>query len=174
MKISLIVAAAGNGVIGRDGEMPWRLAADLRRFKALTMGHHLLVGRKTWEAIGRPLPGRKMLVVTRRDMDLGAEAELGSVSAASSPEVGVERARVAGETELFVAGGGEIYRALLPRADRLYFTRVHGEIEGDTYFPGLDLAGWQLVEREELPADAKNTHPTTFAIYDRPATRPAG
>ena len=170
MRLSFIVAAGEDGVIGRDGDMPWRLSTDLRRFKALTMGHHLILGRKTWEAIGRPLKGRKMLIVTRRK-DFRIEGDPPGVEICGSPEEALERARADGETEVFVAGGGEIYRALLPRADRLYLTRVHGEIEGDTFFPEVDLAGWREVEREELPADEKNSHPTTYGVWDRLLSR---
>jgi len=162
MRVSLIVAVSEGGIIGRDGGMPWHLSADLRRFKALTMGHHLIVGRKTWEAIGRPLPGREMIVVTRRRGDAPP-----GVTVVASPEAALAHAEKAFETEAFIAGGGELYRALLPRADRLYWTRVHGEIEGDTTFPPIDLTTWREVHREELPADEKNSHATTFSIYER-------
>lgn len=173
MKLSFIVAAGEDGVIGREGDMPWRLSADLRRFKALTMGHHLLLGRKTWESIGRPLKGRKMLVITRRE-GFRIEGDPPGVEVCRSPAEAVERARACGETEAFVAGGGEIYRALLPRADRLYLTRVYGEIEGDTFFPELDLSEWREVSREELPADERNSHRTTYAVWDRVAGAEGG
>lgn len=164
MKLSLIAAAGTNGVIGRGGRMPWHLPADLKRFKELTLGHHLLLGRKTFEAIGRPLPGRRMVVVSRR-----AGYAPQSVEVVASPEEAVARAAAAGESEAFVAGGGEIYRALLPRADRVYLTRVEGTFDGDTYFPPLPEADWRLSFREDRPADEKNPYALSFLVYDRRA-----
>jgi len=162
MKISLIVATAENGVIGRDGGLPWRLPADLAAFKRRTMGHHVLLGRRTWESIGRPLPGRRMLVVSRQAaLDLPE-----GVRRVGSPEEGIEVAAAAGENELFVAGGGELYRALLPRAGRVYLTRVLAEVEGDTRFPRLDAA-WTRVQAEERPADERNEHSVRFEVWER-------
>src|SRR5262245_37513826 len=129
MRISLIAAMAENGVIGRGGQLPWRLEADLARFKQLTMGHTVIMGRKTWESIGRPLPGRRMIVVTRQ----GRYAADG-IEVAGNLEAALEAARVAGEEEAFIIGGAEVYRQALPLADRLYMTLVLAEIEGDTKF----------------------------------------
>jgi len=165
MRLSIIVAVADNGVIGRDDELPWRLSADLRRFRELTTGHHLVVGRRTWESIGRPLPGRRMLVLTRGEPELPD-----GVEAVGSFEAAVDRARRRGEEELFVGGGAAGYAAALERADRLYLTRVHATVEGDVRFPDADLTGagdWEVVRREEIPADEDNDHPTTFLVYDR-------
>lgn len=162
MKLSIIVAVARNGVIGRDNDLPWRLSADLKRFKALTMGHHVLMGRKTFESIGRALPGREIIVASRRELELPEH-----VHRAASVPAGIERARSYDEDELFVAGGASIYEATLPLCDRIYLTRVRAEIEGDVRFPNVDLSSWNEVEREELAADDKNEYPTTFLIYER-------
>ncbi len=162
MRVSFIVAADLGGVIGLGGGLPWRLPADLRRFKALTMGHHLIVGRKTFEAIGRPLPGRTMVVVSR-----GALVTPEGVLVAASPDVAVELAEAAGASEAFVAGGGEIYRALLPRADRVHLTRVEARFEGDTFFPDLDPSAWRLAWREDHPADETHGVPFSFQVWER-------
>ncbi len=165
MKISIIVAIADNGVIGRDNELPWRLSADLQRFKALTMGHHLLLGRKTFEAIGRPLPGREMIVVSRGTPELPDGVHL-----ASSILDGIERARSYAEEELFVAGGASIYAVTLTDCDRVYLTRVHDDVDGDVLFPAVDWSLWDEVSRQEIPADERNEYATTFTVYDRTAT----
>jgi len=160
--ISLIVAVAENGVIGRRGELPWRLSADLRRFKELTMGHAIIMGRKTFESIGRPLPGRRMIVVTR-------QADYRAVGA--DVVGGLEEAyRAAGaprETEAFVIGGAEIFAQAKPQAEHVYLTRVHATVEGDALFPPLDLNQWRLVSSELHAADAKNEYPFTFEVYER-------
>jgi dihydrofolate reductase len=162
MKISIIVAVADNGVIGRDNDLPWRLSADLRRFKTLTMGHHLLLGRKTFASIGRPLPGREMIVVSRSQPELPEGVHL-----AESIEAAIERARAYDEDELFVAGGASVYAALLGRCDRIYLTRVHAEVDGDVRFPDFDAKQWDEVRREEIPADEDNEHATTFSVLER-------
>ncbi len=162
MKVSIIVAVAENGVIGRDNDLPWRLSADLKRFKALTMGHHLLMGRKTFESIGRPLPGREMIVLSRADPVLPDGVHL-----SRTVEEGIKRARSYGEDELFVAGGASIYAATLPLASRMYLTWVRADVEGDVRFPELDLTVWTEVSREEVEAGEANEHPTAFCIYER-------
>lgn len=171
MEISLIVAVAENGVIGREGALPWRLSHDLRRFKRLTMGHHLVVGRKSYESIGRPLPGRTLLIVTRQpDYAPPAAApgdDRGSVAVVHSLDAACERARRAGESELFVAGGGEIYRLALPRADRIYRTRVHVRSDGDVTFPQLAGEEWTVRESERYGTDERNEYPTTFERLER-------
>ena len=162
MKISIIVAIADNGVIGSDNELPWRLSADLKRFKALTMGHHLLVGRKTFDSIGRRLPGREIIVISR-----GAPALPDGVELAASVNGGIERARSCGEEELFIAGGASIYAVTLTECDRVYLTRVHGDVPGDVLFPKVDWSRWNEASRQEIPADERNEYPTTFSVYDR-------
>jgi dihydrofolate reductase len=158
--ISLIVAAAENNVIGRDGRLPWHLPADLRRFKSLTMGKPIVMGRRTFESIGKPLPGRRNIVVTRR---AGYEAPgcevVGSIDAALAAAVDAD--------EIMVIGGGDVYRQLLPRADRIFFTRVHFECDGDAIFPELDADEWRVAEEETHAADAANEHAFTAITLER-------
>lgn len=160
MTISLIVAISANGVIGRQGDLPWRLSADLRRFKQLTMGHHLVMGRKTFESIGRLLPGRTTVIVTRNP---GYRVD-GAVIANSLDDA---LRACEGDDQVFIVGGAQIYEAALPRVDRLYVTRVHAEVMGDTRFPDPDLTGWRLVTEERGAADEKNDHPHSFCMYER-------
>ena len=164
MKISLIVAMAEGGVIGRAGTLPWHLPADLARFKRLTMDHHLIVGRRTWDSIGRSLPGRRMLVVSRRALDLALPD---GVRGVTSLDAALAIAAAAGEDEAFVAGGAALYREALPHADRLYVTWVRAEVTGDTFFPAVEPADWREVAREEVAADDRNPIATSFAVYDR-------
>ena len=160
MTVSIIVAVADNGVIGRDGGLPWKLSSDLRRFKAITMGHHLVMGRRTWESVGRPLPGRTTVVVSRqRDLEL----PLG-VLRADSLEDALELA--AGDEEVFVTGGAGIFAEAMEIADRLYLTRVHATVQGDTVF-APHLEGWRMVSREELPAGGRDEHPHSFEVWER-------
>lgn len=163
MTRSLIVAMSSNRVIGRDGDLPWHLPADLRHFKATTMGHHLIIGRATWDEVGRPLPGRTMVVVTR---NRGFAAE--GVLVAHSLEEALALAH--GDDEPFIGGGAEIYRQALVAdlVDRIYLTRIHAHVEGDTFFPPFDPDDWLLADRVDHPADEKNEFPYTFERYDRP------
>ena len=162
MKASIIVAAAENGVIGRNNQLPWRLRADLRRFKELTMGHAIIMGRKTYESIGRPLPGRRMIVIT-------GQAGYAALGAAIVPDFGeaITEADKHGETEAFVIGGAAVFEQALLIAERLYLTRVHAFVEGDVYFPPLDPAAWRLLESQPHDADEKNEFPFTFERYER-------
>lgn len=164
MRVSIIVAAAANGTIGRGNRLPWHLPADLRRFKLLTMGHHLLMGRKTWESVGKPLPGRPIVVISRRGLDLPE-----GVQSAASVHEAVSLARAAGESEAFLSGGGEIYRQALAEGlvDRVYLTRIHHDFDGDASFPELDREVWRLVEREDRAADEKNPYDFSYLTYDR-------
>lgn len=162
MRVALIAAWSDGRVIGRDGRLPWHLPADLARFRALTTGHHLIVGRRTWESIGRPLPERRILVITSSDPELPP-----GVRAAPSPEAALELAEAAGDGEPFVAGGRRVYEATLPRADRLYLTRVHAELPGDTHFPPIDLSQWRQLERHDHPADERHAWPYSFLVYER-------
>jgi dihydrofolate reductase len=158
--ISLIVAMAQNGVIGRDNALPWRLPADLKRFKEFTLGKPILMGRKTFEAIGRPLPGRANLVLTR-DRDWRTPGVI--------PVHSVEEALLQTRTceELVAIGGAEIYRLLLPLARRIYLTHVQADIPGDTYFPAFDPAQWDDIEFRSLPADERHAYPVTFVTLER-------
>jgi dihydrofolate reductase len=161
--VSLIVAMSSNGVIGRDGDLPWHLPADLRHFKATTMGHHLIIGRATWDELGRPLPGRTMVVVTR-NRDFSADGVLVAHSVEEALSL------VVGDDGPFIGGGAEIYRQALDAGfvDRVYVTRIHAEVEGDTFFPNIDLDGWLLADRVDHPADEKNEFAYSFERYDRP------
>ena len=160
MRITLIAAVADNGVIGRGNDIPWRLPEDWRRFKRTTMGHHLIMGRRTWESIGRPLPGRRTVVVSRGEPELPAGVDL-----AHSFEEALDLARETGETEAFVAGGAEIYRRALPEAERLLLTRVHATPEGDTHFPEWNRDDWELASREPHAADERHPVPFTFETW---------
>jgi len=154
------VAVASNGVIGRDGELPWRLPADLAHFKETTMGKPIVMGRRTWESIGRPLPGRDNIVITRRS-DYVAE---GCQVVHSLPEA----LRAAGEAEeVMIIGGAGLYEEALPLARRIEMTRVHGEIPGDTCFPWLNQLDWEEVRREEREADDDNAWPLSFITLER-------
>ena len=160
MRLSLIVAVSNNRVIGRGGQLPWRLSADLRRFKQLTMGHHLIMGRKTYESIGRLLPGRTTIVVTRQP----EYTVPGGLVARSLDEA---RQLAAGDDEAFVIGGAEIYGLALPLVERIYFTRVDTTVAGDTFFPELLETDWRLAASEVHSADEKNEYDYRFEIYDR-------
>jgi dihydrofolate reductase len=158
MRLSAIVAMATNRCIGRNNTLPWRLPADLKRFKQLTLGHTLIMGRKTYESIGRPLPGRTTLVVTRQ-RDYAPEG----VQVAHSLEEALELAR---GDEVFIAGGADLYRQTLERVRRLYLTRIDREYAGDTFFPELDLPTWRLLAEEHHPA-TDTTPPFSFLTYER-------
>jgi len=159
----LIVAAAENGVIGRAGQLPWHLPDDLKRFKALTMGKPMLMGRRTFESIGRALPGRTSLVLTR---SRGSAAPPGARLVHSLDEA-LEETRRLGAAELAVIGGAEVFRLALPVARRIELTRVHADVDGDVYFPPLDPRDWREIERSEHPADARHAHATTFSVLER-------
>jgi dihydrofolate reductase len=164
-RLSILVAMAKNRVIGRGGQLPWRLSADLKRFKALTMGHHLIMGRKTFESIGRPLPGRTSIVLTRQPAQLAQRIGTSGPLLAASLDDALAQAK--GDEEVFVVGGAEVYALSLPRADRLYVTWVDADVKGDTFFPELDWRAWRPVSDQSHPADAKNEYATRFVIYDR-------
>jgi dihydrofolate reductase len=161
MKVSIIVAISENGVIGRDGGLPWRLSGDLRRFKELTMGHDMIMGRKTYESLARPLPGRTMIVLTRQP---GYSAAAGVLVARDLDEA---LALAAADDEVFVIGGAEVYRQALPLAERIYLTLVHTKIQGDPRFPDFDRNQWRETQRTPHAADEKNEYDTTFCILDR-------
>lgn len=166
-RLSLIVAMTRSGVIGRGGTLPWRLSADLKQFKALTMGHAILMGRKTFESLGRVLPGRTSIVITRQP-DFAAPPD---VRVAHSLE---DALLLTGSDESpFVIGGGEIYRQAIDCASRLYVTWVEAEVDGDTHFPDWDRSQWRLTEQVCHSADAKNEYEYTFAVYDRRISRTA-
>lgn len=156
--ISLVVAASTNNVIGVAGELPWHLSDDLKRFKALTMGKPIVMGRKTFESIGRALPGRQNIVITTQQ-DYVAEG----CDVVSSPEAAVAVASAG--SEIMVIGGGEVYQLFLSLADRIYLTRVDTVVDGDTYFPDLDDTAWQEKSRESFAANEKNDHDFVVFTY---------
>ena len=156
--LTLLVAAAENDVIGVNGQLPWRLPTDLQRFKRHTLGHPILMGRKTWDSLGRPLPGRPNLVVSRQpNLALPGAHVFAGVSEALA-----YARQLDGGDEVFGIGGGELYRLLLPLADRVLLTRVHATIAGDAVFPAIDPAEWREESREMHPADERHAHAFTF------------
>ena len=175
-RLALVVAVADNGVIGRQGGLPWHLPDDLRHFKAVTLGKPILMGRRTFQSIGRPLPGRRNLVLSRTASDAGLRDEANAVEYVRSLEEACER--TADCEELCVIGGAQLYRLALARATRIYLTRVHAAVQGDAYF---DLAGqparaqgrdevsdgWREVSRREHPADARHAYAMSFVQLER-------
>jgi dihydrofolate reductase len=157
--MALVVAMAENGVIGNSNQLPWHLPADLKHFKALTMGKPMLMGRKTFDSIGRALPGRRNLVMTR-----GKSIEAPGVE--TVPTVDAALAATRDADELMVIGGAEIFRLCLPRARRIYLTRVHAPIAGDTRFPNVDWSEWHCLERTAHAADDKNAYSMTFFVLE--------
>lgn len=165
MRLSLIVAASDNGCIGRDGDLPWRLPEDLKRFKQVTMGKPIIMGRKTYESIGRPLPGRTNIVVTRQP---GYEAPGCSVVHSLAEALQVAASDPA--EEAFVIGGAALYADALPQADVLHLTRVHAIVEGDVYLPPVPWETFELTASEAHPPDERHAHPYTFEEWRlRPA-----
>ena len=163
--VALIAAVAENGVLGKDGGLPWRLPADLKRFKALTMGHHLVMGRRTWDTLDGPLPGRVPVVVTRRS---GLPADL--LQAATVQEA-LAIAAAAGDRLPFIAGGAEIFRLALSedRIDRLYLTRIHRAFDGDTFFPAYDESRFRPSAREDHTVAEGHPYPFSFLDFERRA-----
>ncbi|MAP94686.1 MAG: diacylglycerol kinase [Ponticaulis sp.] len=166
-KLSLIVARARNGVIGMDGDMPWRLSSDLKRFKALTKGKPVIMGRKTWDSLPKkPLPGRPNIVVSRNsDLTIDGGWLVSGVTQAMA--LGRAMAAEKGLDEVFVIGGAGLYRDALPLADRLHITEVEATPDGDTYFPDFDTKNWRVSDEESVPAGEKDDYPTRYVRLDR-------
>lgn len=158
-KLSIIVAMSTNRVIGLNNRLPWRLSADLKRFKSLTLGHTLLMGRQTYQSIGRPLPGRTIVVLTRQK-DFAPEGVL----VAHSLD---EALTLATGEEVFIAGGAQIYHQTLPLADRLYLTIIDAPVAGDAYFPAFDESDWQLLSEERHDPSEANPYSYRFLVYER-------
>ena len=167
MTVSLVVAWAENGVIGKDNQLPWRLPADLRYFKKLTTGHTIVMGRKTFESIGKALPNRRSIVITRRK-DFHADG----VDIAHSLDEALVLSQ--GENEVFIVGGADIYRAALPRADRMYVTIVHASPDGDVLFPDYDKHAWTTMSTERHASDERNSFPYSFVVMERGGGRVIG
>ncbi|MCI5107262.1 MAG: dihydrofolate reductase [Pseudomonadales bacterium] len=161
MKLSLICAMAENRVIGRNNSLPWHLSEDLKYFKRVTMGSPIIMGRKTWESIGRPLPGRSNIVVTR-NKDYQAEGAKVVESLPAAISLAESIALIDGSEEAFVIGGAELYRLALPEADCFHLTRVHAEVEGDTRLDDFDESRWQEVWREDF--ERNETNPYNYSI----------
>lgn len=157
MRLSLVVAAARNGVIGFRGEIPWRLPDDQRFFRSVTMGHAIVMGRKTFDSIGKPLPGRRNLVLSRTQRE-----SVDAVHLFEDLDAAIDWSQRRDERELFVIGGEAVYREAMPRADRIFRTRVDAKPEGDVFFPDIDPAVWRCVRRE--PHEADERHAFAFAI----------
>lgn len=162
MIVSAIVATAKNNVIGKDNDIPWYLPDDLKYFKAKTLGHHVIMGRKSYESIGRPLPKRTNIVVTRNLFFIASNCLI-----THTVEEALALAQENDEEEVFIIGGAQIYELSLPYLDRLYLTEVDLEVEGDTFFPQLNMAEWQLVSEDPRKASGKNEHDYNFKIFER-------
>lgn len=162
MTLSIIVAASENNVIGINNHLPWHLPVDMKYFKDTTMGKPIVMGRKSFEELGRVLPGRPNIMITRQP-EYAAEG----LYIVPSLEAGIEKAKTFGTEEIFITGGGEIFKMALPIIDRLYLTRVHAEVTGDTYFPEFDPRGWKLVKNERHEKDEKHQYALTFQVWER-------
>jgi dihydrofolate reductase len=167
---TILAAVSRNGIIGRDGHMPWRLSTDLKRFKALTLGKPVIVGRKTFESFGsRALPGRPNIVITRDRRYRLPDAQVVH-SLAEADDAARRLAQETGVGEICIIGGGDIYRQAIGEADRLLITHVETEVDGDTSFPPIDPAIWQIVDEVAVPAGEKDNYPSRFVTYVRRQT----
>lgn len=184
MIISVLVAMDLGRGIGKDNHLPWRLPSDLKRFKALTMGHHLIMGRKTFESIGRILPGRDSIVITRNPQAFQARTEsepavvtppsaehADKLIFVSSLEAALRFAQTHGEDEAFVIGGGEIFRLALPSADRIYLTIIQAHLDCDTFFPEFDPAKWEIIEQYDYSLNGTDQYPSQYQILQRNVRR---
>lgn len=160
MTLSLIVAASQNGVIGNKGKLPWRLPADLERFKQITLGHPILMGRKTFDSLGKPLPGRTNIIITRNK-----NLKIRGALTAPSLEDAIRLCR--NDEELFVIGGASIYEQALPLADRIYLTRIHRDFEGDTLLPEMDSESWKEISRQDFHDPEENPLPFSCLVLER-------
>jgi dihydrofolate reductase len=158
--ISIIVAVAENNVIGKDNKLIWHLPKDLKHFKETTTGHYIIQGRKTFESFGKPLPNRTTLIVTR-NKNYKAEGCIVVNSLQEALDIAID------EKEVFIIGGGEIYKQAMPIADRIYLTKVHQLFDGDTFFPEIKLKEWAEISRQDFEPDEKNKYSFSIIIYDR-------
>ena len=160
MTISIIAAVAENNVIGKNGQLPWHLPADLMHFKNLTMGHHIIMGRKTFESVGKPLPGRTNIIISRQN-DL---KEANCIVVHSLDEA---IKYIVEDNEPFICGGAEIYKQAFDIADKMYLTRIHEEFDGDTFFPEINMNVWTETGREDFEPDDKNKYAYSFFVFKR-------
>lgn len=163
MTISFVVAAATNNAIGKDGKLPWHLPNDMKHFKNVTWGMPVLMGRKTFDSLGKPLPGRKNIVLTRHPT-----WKVEGTVAVKKMEDALFVAKETDSKELMVIGGGEIYKTLFDKAKRIYLTRVEAEPEADTFFPSLNPKEWNLISQQNHEADEKNAYNYSFQVWERP------
>ena len=168
-KVVIVVAVARNGVIGREGDLPWRLSTDMKRFKALTLGKPVVMGRKTWASLGRPLPGRVNIVVSRNP-DFAAEGAEVLPSLEAALAVARGHAASSGADEICIIGGGEIYRQAIGLTDVLHVTEVQADVDGDTRFPAIDPAVFEKVFEEDLPRSERDSHAMHFVTWRRRET----
>lgn len=166
VRISLVVAVAENGVIGANGSLPWRMSSDLKTFRRITMGKPVVMGRRTFATLKRPLDGRDNIVVTR-DPFFEAPGVTVTNSLADALTIARTLAWTKGEDEVMVIGGAEIYAAVLPQADRIYWTQIHAAPEGDVRFPVLDLSEWSQISAEPLPQTEHDDHAATLKVFER-------
>lgn len=160
--LSLLVAADENNVIGKDNKLPWHLPNDLKYFKNLTWGMPILMGRKTFESIGKALPGRKSIVITRNN-----DWQHQDVDVVHSIKEAIEKAKDYDVKEIFVIGGAEIFQTSFDQANRIYITRIHHQFDGDVFFPEIPQSEWELTSRRFCPADEKNSYPHTYQVWNR-------
>ena len=160
MILSLIVAVSKNNVIGADNGLLWQMPADLKHFKAVTIGHTVIMGRKTYDSIGKPLPGRRNIIVTRQEKFKAQGCEV-----VNSLQDAVDLCTR--EQEVFIVGGGEVYKQAIHAADKIYLTRIYGEFEGDTVFPQINFSEWRLTKYLKHHGDAKNQYDYSFSEYER-------
>ena len=166
IRLSMMVAKASNNVIGRNNKLPWYLPSDLKYFKQVTFGKPVIMGRKTWESLKGPLPGRTNIVITRQQQYLAEGAKVvATVDEAITMAENV--AFIEGQEEAVIMGGAEIYALALPQTQRLYLTEVHAEVDGDTFFPEYDTSEWKEIGREDFPAEGPNPYDYSFVVYER-------
>jgi dihydrofolate reductase len=165
LSLSLIAAVAENGVIGAGGGLPWRLSTDMRRFKKLTLGKPVIMGRRTADSLGQPLADRTNIVITSKDLTIAGFLRVTSFDEAL--EVAADAIGAMGGDEIMVIGGGSVYAAAIGRADRLYITHVRAAVDGDTWFPAIDPAVWRPASEEDVPAGDRDTYATRFVVYER-------
>lgn len=163
MTISIIAAMAKNRVIGCENKLPWNLPADLKRFKKLTLGHHIIMGRKTYESIGKPLPGRTSIIITRQE-----NYKAPGCYVVNSIEDALKTA--SNDDEVFITGGEQVYKQTLNLAERLYLTLIGVDLKGDAYFPKFNEKDFELISRENHLRDKENPHPFSFLVYERKKT----
>ena len=162
MIISLVVAAAKNNAIGKDGKMPWHLSNDMKHFKNVTWGMPIVMGRKTFESLGKALPGRKNIVISRQE-----NWKTEGTTVVKNIDEALDSAIITDAKEIMVIGGGEIYKLLFSNAKRIYLTRVDAEPDADTYFPSIDVREWELISQKDHEADEKNDYNYSFQVWER-------